>query len=79
METRYIWYELTKEDCSSQELAEAAAQMKDLAQALSSRLPTQKMNLGPGTARQSFFGSDVNTSESPTIQLDTALTRQTWR
>ncbi|HHT0592481.1 TPA: coiled coil protein [Legionella anisa] len=71
METRYIWYELTKEDCSSQELAEAAVQMNALAQALLPLLSSQKMNLGPSTVPQSFFGTEGNNSESPTTQLDT--------
>lgn len=79
METRYIWYELTKEDCSSQELAEAAAQMNDLTQALLPLLSLQKMNLGPSTAPQSFFGTGVNNSELPTTQLDTELTGQSLR
>ncbi|MCE0722434.1 coiled coil protein [Legionella resiliens] len=79
METQYIWYELTKDECTSQELAEIATQMSDLLQMLLPLVPKQKMNIGLCTASQSFFSSGGNNSESPTTQLDTALTGETLR
>lgn len=77
MVTRYTWYELTKKDCSSQELTEAAAQMNDLVHALTPLLSPQKINRGLGSIPQSFFGPGGNNSESPTAQLDNTLTDQT--
>ncbi|HHF7372848.1 hypothetical protein [Legionella bozemanae] len=76
MVTRYTWYELTKKDCSSQELTEAAAQMNDLVHALTPLLSRQKINRGLGSVPQSFFGLGDNNSESPTAQLDNTLTDQ---
>ncbi|MGM9453567.1 coiled coil protein [Legionella bozemanae] len=77
MVTRYTWYELTKEECSSQELTEAAAQMNDLIHALTPLLSLQKINRGLGSVPQSFFGPRGNNSESPAAQLDNTLTDQT--
>ncbi|HHF7366890.1 TPA: coiled coil protein [Legionella bozemanae] len=77
MITRYTWYELTKKDCSSQELTEAAAQMNDLVHALTPLLSPQKINRGLGSVPQSFFGPEGNNPESPTAQLDNTLTDQT--
>ncbi|PWY57559.1 coiled coil protein [Legionella qingyii] len=75
MTTRYIWYVLTIEDCSSQELDEAAAQMSILADALLAVLSnSQKIKLGLGSSPQSFFGSGMNHS-SPT-KLDDELVNQ---
>ncbi|MBI2785460.1 MAG: coiled coil protein [Legionella longbeachae] len=57
METQYIWYELSKENCSSQELGEAAAQMQVLSNQLLTELSeSQKKNLGLSVSSQSFFG-----------------------
>lgn len=56
MATQYIWYELTKDDCSSQELDEAAAEMRILVNALFPLLSgQQKLNLGLGSSPQAFF------------------------
>ncbi len=77
MVTRYTWYELTKEECSSQELTEAAAQMNDLIHALTPLLSLQKINRGLGSVPQSFFGPRGNNSESPAAQLDNTLTDRT--
>lgn len=77
MVTRYTWYELTKEECSSQELTEAAAQMNDLIHALTPLLSLQKINRGLGRVSQSFFGRRGNNSESPAAQLDNTLTDRT--
>ncbi|WP_058476739.1 APC family permease [Legionella steigerwaltii] len=55
-ETKYIWYELTKDDCSSQELDEAAVEMRVLANTLLPLLSEQqKLDLEPGSSPQSFF------------------------
>lgn len=71
MEARYTWYKLTKDDCSSQELTEAAAQMDVLARAL---LPImQKINLGLGSAPQSFFGTKASNSLYPATHLEGSL------
>jgi len=56
MATQYIWYELTKDDCSSQELDEAAAEMRILVNTLFPLLSgQQKLNLGLGSSLQAFF------------------------
>ncbi|WP_454782702.1 coiled coil protein [Legionella sp. WA2022007384] len=61
MKTRYTWYVLTKEDCSSQELDEAAAQMTVLATELFPLLSSsQQIELGLGSSVQSFFGSGIS-------------------
>ncbi|WP_454785618.1 coiled coil protein [Legionella sp. WA2024007413] len=60
MTTRYIWYVLTLEDCTSQELDEAAAQMSVLVEALQPLVSdTQKIELGLGSSSQSFFSSGL--------------------
>ncbi|MCW8408646.1 coiled coil protein [Legionella sp. PATHC035] len=58
--TRYIWYLLTKDNCSSQELDEAAVQIRFLVNALSIRLTEkQKLDLGLGLSSQAFFAPVV--------------------
>ncbi|MCW8444863.1 coiled coil protein [Fluoribacter gormanii] len=73
MTTRYTWYVLTIEECSSQELDEAAAQMSVLADTLLSILP-QKIELGLGASPQSFFGLGMNPSVSSPSNLAHTLT-----
>lgn len=56
MKTQYIWYELTANNCFSQELNEAAVEMRFLAKALTDKLSEiQRMSLGSGTSSQTFF------------------------
>ncbi len=77
MEARYTWYELTKDDCSSQELTEAAAKMDVLARALLPMLSSmQKINLGLGSAPQSFFGTKASNSLYPATHLEGSLSTQ---
>jgi hypothetical protein len=67
METKYIWYELTIKDCSSQELVEAAAQMRVLSGELRTQLSeTEQIDTGVGRSSSFFF------SPSPERSSDTS-------
>ncbi|MGL5741466.1 MAG: coiled coil protein [Legionella sp.] len=55
-ETRYNWYELKKDNCSSQELGEAATKMRAFVRELTPSLSeAQRIKLGLRSASQSFF------------------------
>lgn len=70
-ETRYIWYELTQDNCSSQELGEAAERItiliKHLLPILSSQ---QRTNLGLGSNPFSFFSIKEATLDPTAMVLE---------
>ncbi|KTD14584.1 coiled coil protein [Legionella gratiana] len=58
METRYLWYELTENDCSSQELSDAVVEIRVLVDRLLSQLSeTQRINFSMWASCHAFFGS----------------------
>ncbi|MCW8398537.1 coiled coil protein [Legionella sp. PATHC038] len=72
--TRYIWYLLTKDNCSSQELDEAAVQMRFLVNALSIRLTEkQKLDLGLGLSPQSFFAPVAHDNSVLSLDKDNSM------
>jgi hypothetical protein len=72
METKYTWYELTVKDCSSDELVEAAAQMRILSSELRTQLSAaQRIDADRGS-RSSFFFSSLpdRNSDTSSFQQD---------
>lgn len=70
-ETRYIWYELTQDNCSSQELGEAAERINILIKHLLPILTTQqRSNLGLGSNPFSFFSIKEATLDSTAMTLE---------
>ncbi|MCW8387034.1 coiled coil protein [Fluoribacter dumoffii] len=64
MESRYIWYELSEHQCSSQELGEAAAEMRVLMKSLLSLAVKKKFAADLGTHHQTFFGAGGGAPDS---------------
>ncbi|MDP1603946.1 MAG: hypothetical protein Q8M03_11850 [Legionella sp.] len=72
MATRYRWRELTVDDCQSQELFEAAEQIKDLLQKISKapieihvKPSSNEMPVRPSSWDSSFFGGGSSSSSAP--------------
>ncbi|QEY52810.1 coiled coil protein [Legionella longbeachae] len=72
METRYLWYELTENYCSSQELSDAVVEIRVLMNALLSQLNViQRMNFSIEPFSPAFFGSGTKNNEpSQVVQME---------
>ncbi|WP_115704717.1 coiled coil protein [Legionella sainthelensi] len=72
METRYIWYELTENYCSSQELSEVVIELRVVMNALLSQMnEIKRMNVSIDTFSPAFFGPAIKNNEhSLVLQLE---------
>ncbi|KTD63775.1 coiled coil protein [Legionella santicrucis] len=71
METRYLWYELTENYCSSQELSDGVVEIRVLVDELFQLNEIQRMNFSMGAFSPAFFGPAIkNNPYSQTLQLE---------
>ncbi|KTD56889.1 coiled coil protein [Legionella sainthelensi] len=64
METRYIWYELTENYCSSQELSEVVIEIRVVMNALLSQMnEIKRMNVSIDTFSPAFFAPAIKNNE----------------